>query len=240
MMNSVAEMIKKHNMDAISLLRSGEIAESIQTFKSALRAIQSGLPNEPDYAAFVEHERAVLPPSSLPPVRTVSIVDNEEALANLLADSPALLDFYPRVFQMLSPSCVASHTRSIVVLLYNMAVALDYQGILVDDASAALTFQASARQLYDSALQFASTHWDKEDMTAMRGVILAVVNNLGRLQSLRLAFQETRFCVKLAMELMRSWDAMNHIDNEDVVKLGMSVGPFYLLNKDILTVAPSA
>jgi hypothetical protein len=228
------ETMQRQNMEAITLLRQGNVSDAIRTFQDAVRTLKACLPEKAELMINLEE-----PTSGSLSIRSVSIFDNEEAIARSLADTKDLFDFYPRAFEMLAPSCYSHYKRCIVVLLYNMAVAFDAGAVSTTDPSVATRAVQPAVQLYSSALHFASTNWDGNDLSAMRCVLLAVVNNLGRLQSLCLDYQKTRFCMTMAIDLLSSADSSQFI-HEDFQPLAMSVGPFYLLNQNILTVAPSA
>jgi tetratricopeptide (TPR) repeat protein len=239
-MSSNPEATKKKNMEAIFLLRQGRISEAISTFKDALRTIKAGLPEKAESMINFGDEEPTSASTSSPAVRSVSIVDNEDATARLLADTNDLFDFYPRAFEILTPTCYSHHKRCLVVMLYNMAVAFDSSAISTGDPSASVANMESALQLYSSALDVARTNWDQDDVAAMRCVLLAILNNLGRLQSLSLDFQQTRCCLTMAVDLLSWADVPQLINEEDYRPLAMSVGPFYVLNQKLLTVAPSA
>jgi hypothetical protein len=239
-MRSNTEAIKGLNMEAISFLKRGEISDAISTFKRALRTMKASLPEIAELTINFEDEGPTAVSIASPAVSSEGIVDDEGALARILADTEDLFDFYPRTFQMLTPTCYSHHNRSIVVLLYNIAVAYDLNAGSTEDPKIAASCLETARQLYSSALDVAMANWAEDDLVTMRCVLLAIVNNLGRLHGRSFDFQRTRFCLTMAVSLLDSVETPEWINDEDLRPLIRSVGPYCVLNQSLLTVAPFA
>lgn len=218
------------NGRAIASLKDGEFVSSVTILKKALDELKDSLDDaEMQGPAHDEGQN-----DSLPSVRSISIIEEG---ASIESDSNQLFDLYPRAFELPNGT---SKPRAVVALLYNLALTFDIRALTTEDAHSTHINQSRAIDLYSTALKVASTSWNQDDMLAMASVTVAIVNNLGRLQSLRLAFADTKHLLKLSMDLLNSPNALTHMNDADRVALSTSIAPFICLGDHVLTNAPMA
>ena len=224
-MSRTSSAILFWNARAIAMLKDGEITSSISILKKALDDLKNELKK-------FEISQPTGDANVMPIVRSINVVEDED----IIEDSNQLFDFFPKAFEVASG---ASEQRAVVALLYNLAFAFDVKAMFSEDPESAHYAQDRAIDLYTTALRVASTSWNSDDMNAMACVTVALVNNLGRLQSLQLSFVDTKHLLKLATDLLNSPNASG-ISDVDRLVLNSSIAPFVCLGNVVLSNAPMA
>lgn len=222
------------NVKAIVSLREGDTALSVQIFKQALVDLKADL--DTDTLPPCDDEGPMEFAEFEPAVRSIPVIEEESALHNC-TDNQELFDMYPRAFDVPSGT---PNSRTVVVLLYNLALTYDLQALWTTDQTMVRSCRTQALNLYISALKVASASWSATDVADMRSVIVATANNLGRLQSIRLSFVDTKHLMQLSMGLLNSPDARAHMGDEDYFALCTSIAPFMCMGEELLTIAPMA
>ena len=245
-------MIPQWNSEAIIALQMGDTRRAVATLKKALNVVRTNIDQTEDDPMAVED---AMPSSSCCSSHHSSTQQPQESIRSVVisdetddADSPydtsdsALFTFYPNAFEVVEVSTSKSDYKQSVVLLFNMALAMDTLAQRVAKVDAAVNLQRNAVGLYAAARDLVLFHWDNgASVPGLRTLLLASANNLGRIQSLHLSFKDTRDCLMLTLDLLSFENAMVEVQDDDYDQLCLSVAAFLYLQRDsILTAAPAA
>ena len=240
-----AIMISQWNAEGIAALQLGQYKLAVSTFKKALKHFAQ----TEETTDSMDIDRADMM-SQKNCVRSVCISaesTEDDALTKPDDLDNALFDFFPKAFEIDSFSQSCLDNRLSVILLYNMALAIDTMAQEVtDNKSVAVNgLTKMAMNLYATARDLLLLHWVDSNngkvVAGMRTVLLATMINLGRLQSQHMSFAETRMSLMAALDLLLASDATVQMENEDFDQLSLSVAAFIYMQRDtILSVAPAA
>jgi hypothetical protein len=237
--------INQMNSQAIASLEQGGSSRAVTILKKALASLLA-----------IENEVVMLedPKSShvlLSSIQSVAIASIDQVVLRGASDGD-LLAMYPRAFIVQSPPGAVtggSFHLTILVILYNLALALDVMALATERAMTEqppyiihgiLAWRKNAIELYKAALHVASDR-TQEEIPTMSCLLLAAINNLGRLQSQRHCFADTKDCLRTFIHLYEGTsDATRKKNVEDFELLLGNLAPFLCVKDNLLSVAPAA
>lgn len=250
-------MIPQWNSDAIMALQMGDTKFAVAILKKALSIMRTNIEQTteddpmavddgmPSASCCSSNQRSAQHPQES--IRSVVISDDsDDTVSPYDISDNTLFTFYPNAFEVASSDSTTAGMpdyKQSVVLLFNMALAMDDLSQRITKMTAANTLQRNAIGLYAAARDLILFHWNDENQAVpgLRTLLLASANNLGRLQSLHLSFQDTRACLMLTLDVLSSEEAMAQVQEDDYDQLCLSVAAFLYLQRDsILTAAPAA
>lgn len=227
--------ISNWNTRAMNLLQQGDTTAAVSILRGAIRSLSSHV------RSTRKTKQAVRGPFTIETaaIRSVSVVP--EGWGGV---SDEIFTLFPRAFEVSSAVLNSEDYDSCGrILLYNMALAMDIQAhwfAKANDTESAVEWTKRAISIYEAAL-----HTGREsaahqgNSTSVNVVVLATINNLGRLQSRRHCFQETKDCLRLSLEIFRRLAEEGNCPVDCQLPF-QSIVPFMWLNDMVLTCAPVA